>query len=294
MTNTKQTYHEPVASLMRLGDVRHQEWRDYLALGLTEAHVPELCRMILDEDLHWADSETDEVWSAVHAWRALAQLKAESAIPALIELLGRVDEYDDDWTSGDLPLVFGHIGQAAIEPLRTFLADFNQGFWARVAAAFGLAEMGQRHPEFRAECVAALSQQLAQFARQEDNFNGFLIGYLVDLQAVEVAPVIEQAFAANKVDLLLQGDWEDVQIELGLLHERITPPPDNRALMAAQMGFDPDELLARITQKVGSIPEFSVNEKQKAERKAAAQAKAKAKTKRKQAQQSRKQQRKRK
>jgi hypothetical protein len=34
---------------------------------------------------------------------------------------------------------------------------------------------------------------------------------------------MEQAFVADRVDLSIMGDWEDVQIDLGLLEERLTP-----------------------------------------------------------------------
>jgi hypothetical protein len=289
VTKTQQTYPDPVAGLMRLGDVRGQkEWRDYLALGFSEQHVADLGRMILDEELHSADGESDEVWSAVHAWRTLAQLQATSAIPALIELLGRIDEYDDDWTSEELPVVFGYLGQAALEPLRTFLAGSSQGMWSRVAAATSLAKIGERHPEVRADCVAALGRQLEQFAQQDPTFNGLLIGDLIDLTGVEAAPVIEQAYAANQVDLLIQGDWEDVQVYLGLLDERITPAPDLRPLLAKQMGFDPDELLGNLK----ALAQTKLQ--QKAERQAANKAKLRAKAKRKQAKKIRKKQRQRK
>jgi hypothetical protein len=296
MTKTHPDYTHPVAQLLTLGDVRgKKEWLDYLALGLTQADVPELCRMILDEDLTWADSESDEVWSGVHAWRALAQLKDESALPALIELLGKVDEYDDDLLSDELPLVLAHIGPAALEPLRHFLADTDQGHWARVAAANALVHLAQHHPNLRPDCVAALSAQLVQFAEQDAGFNGLLISYLVDLKAVEAAPVMEQAFAANKVDLMLQGDWEEVQIRLGLLKERTTPPPDYQAVMAEQMGFDPAEMIDSL-KKVAQdgIAEQARADQQKAERKAAAKAKAKARAKRKKAKKVRRKQRKRK
>jgi hypothetical protein len=289
MTALKQPYTEPVSRLLALGDVREdKEWRDYRALGLTEQDIPELSRMILDKELFWADSESTEVWSAIHAWRALAQLQATSAIPALIELLGRVDDYDDDWTSEELPLVFAHMGQPALEPLAAFLADANQDTWSRIAAGDGLVKLAQRHPELRVEAIAALSRQLAHFAEQEQNFNGLLIGQLVSLKAVEAAPVIEQAFAANKVDVMIQGDWEEVQIALGLLDQRLSPPPDYRAIMTAQMGFDPAEMLDNL--KVATRAKLQ----QKAERNAAKEAKAKAKAKRKQAKQSQKKQRKRK
>jgi hypothetical protein len=37
---------------------------------------------------------------------------------------------------------------------------------------------------------------------------------------------MQAAFAANRVALDLGGDWEEVQIALGLLDERITPKPN--------------------------------------------------------------------
>ena len=46
--------------------------------------------------------------------------------------------------------------------------------------------------------------------------NGFLIRYLIKLQAVEAAPLMERAFAADRADLSIVGDWEDAQVDLGL------------------------------------------------------------------------------
>jgi hypothetical protein len=296
MTETKHTYTKPISTLLELGDVRDEkEWRDYLALDLTEAYVPELSRMILDEELNWADGESDEVWGPVHAWRALAQLQAESALPALIELLGRADAYDDDWAVTDLPLVFAHIGPVALEPLCNFLADAGQGQWSRVTAATALVKLAQRHPDLRPDCVAALSRQLENYAQQDSTFNGLLIGCLVDLQGVEAAPVIEQAYEADKVDLMIQGDWEDVQVYLGLLAERTTPRPDYRALLAEQIGYDPADLFDELGRQAQADTRRQARvQQQKAKRKAADKARAKTRAKRKQAKKSRQKQRKRK
>jgi hypothetical protein len=295
MTESKQTYTEPVSLLLSLGDVQGgKEWRDYLALGLTQQDVPELSRMILDRELSWADGESDEVWSPLHAWRALAQLEAVSALPALIELLGRVEEYDDDWTSEELPLVFAHLGQAALEPLTTFLADSTQGMWSRASAATSFVKLAERHPELRAEAVAVLDRQLANFEQQDPTFNAFLIGDLIELKGIEAAPTIEQAFAAKKVNLSIQGDWEEVQIYLGLLDKRRTPPPDYRALMVEETGVDLQPMLDAFKKRVRADPEVRAKAQLKAERQAADKAKHKAKAKRKQAKQSQKKQRKRK
>lgn len=220
-------YPPPASKLLTVGDPRKmRDWPDYLAMGLTTEHIPDLARMILDDDLHWADGESDEVWAPLHAWRTLAQLRADAAVEPLIRLLSRVDEFDDDWVSEELPEVFGHIGQASIEPLTRFLADEKQGLWSRIAAAASFVEINKRHPELRKECVNALTQQLALHQDQDPTLNSFIISPLIDLKAVESALMIEAVFVAENVDIGVHGDWEDVQIELGLLQERLTPAPN--------------------------------------------------------------------
>ena len=52
---------------------------------------------------------------------------------------------------------------------------------------------------------------------------------LLDMQAVETAPLIERAYASDHVDEMFCGHWDEVQYELGL-KERPTPKPDYRAL----------------------------------------------------------------
>ncbi len=65
--------------------------------------------------------------------------------------------------------------------------------------------------------------RLEHYARNERFVNAEIIYVLADLKAVEAAPLIEEAFAADAVDLSMMGDWESVQIELGLLEKRTTP-----------------------------------------------------------------------
>ena len=87
---------------------------------------------------------------------------------------------------------------------------------------------GQRHPASRVAAVAALAGVLGNFAEpgRDPALNGFLASELVHLRAVEAAPVMQRAFAAGMVDERVAGDWEDVQIELGLKEERDTPKQD--------------------------------------------------------------------
>lgn len=218
------TEYLPVNKLLTLGDVRGiREWLDYRTFGLGPEHIPDLIRMGTDEALNAGNPESVEVWAPVHAWRALGQLRAEAAIEPLLGLLCRIDEAQDDYAAEDLPQVFGMIGPAALPLLDQYLGNPSHGLYARVAAAGGIARVGQRHPETRTECVTTLSGSLGQYDANDPVLNAFVISALLDLKAIEAAPAIERAFAAGRVDHMVVGDWENAQVELGLKSVRDVP-----------------------------------------------------------------------
>jgi hypothetical protein len=222
------SYRPPVDKLLTLGKTqRHGTGVDYAKLGIRREHVPELIRMATDKALNSGPSDSELVWAPVHAWWALAELRADEAVVPLLSLLPRIHASNDDWVGEDVPRVLGAIGPAAIEPVTTYLADTGHDDWARVATAITLGRIGQAHPETRAVCVARLTAQLERFAAQSKHLNAFLISPLLDLRAVEAAPVMERAFASGPMDEMVQGDWEDVQIELGLKTKREHPRKPN-------------------------------------------------------------------
>jgi len=222
------SYRPPVNQLLTLGRAKmHGTGVDYAKLGIGREHVVELIRMATDETLNSGPSDSKLVWAPIHAWWALAQLRAEEAVVPLLSLLPRIHANNDDWVGEDMPRVLAAIGPAAIEPVTVYLADTTHDDWARVAAAITLGRVGQAHPETRAACVARLTAQLERFAEQSEHLNAFLISPLLDLRSVEAAPLMERAFAAERVDETVAGDWEDIQIELGLKTKREHPRKPN-------------------------------------------------------------------
>ena len=224
---TEDLYHPPVKQLLSLGEPQRHVVLDYAELGLSLNDVAVLIRMATDYQLHDGPQDSPIVWAPVHAWRALAQLRAEEAIAPLVELFHRADEVIDDWINADLPEALAQFGAPVLAPVTDFLANPAHGEWARVAAADTIGCVGKTNPELRAVCVARLTVQLEKFAEQPETFNVFLISPLWDLRAVEAMPVIERAFASGCVDESVLGDVEDVQIEFGLKAQREHPPRPN-------------------------------------------------------------------
>lgn len=222
-------YLPPLRQLLWLGEPRgkeRHEWRDYSALGISPATAPDLIRMSSDEALHNAPQKSKIVWAPVHAWRALGQLRATEAIAPLLALFQRAD-VADDWVMTDLPEALARMGAPVIEPVANYLADTTRGEWARVAAANVFSRLGRVQPELRGECVKRAAAQLEKFAEQPEIVNTFLTSALWDLRAVEAIQVIERAFASGRVDESVNGDFEDVQIHLGLKPKREHPRKPN-------------------------------------------------------------------
>ncbi|HEX6374006.1 MAG TPA: hypothetical protein VF006_34070 [Longimicrobium sp.] len=211
--------------LLKLGaePARRRTWPDYRTLGLEDRHVPALIRMATDPALQAAEERDPAGWAPVHAWRALGQLRAAAAAEPLLALLQR--ELESDWVMREVPAVLGMIGPAALPGATMLLFDDGAGEEVRVAAARVMADAGLEYPERRDEAAAVLSKQLEDWRDQGRLLNAFLVSGLIDLQETEAAPLMEAAFAAKAVDLEVNGDWEDAQVDLGLLTERLTPPP---------------------------------------------------------------------
>jgi hypothetical protein len=271
-------YPYPVSQLLTLDEPEGftpDEWPNYLDLGLTAEHIPDLIRLATDQELRWAEEDTPDVWGPIHAWRALGQLHAEAAAEPLLSLFERLDEdeYFDEWAVEELPEVYAMFGPAAIPALNAYLTDPIHGVYPRDAAGTSLQAIGKAYPEARADCVAHIMRILESFEDNDPILNANLISNLLHLEASQTLPLIEQAFDAQRVDESWI-DWADVQRHLKLA------------------GYRDDLLQQREAEPAPAL----VDEKAKLKAQAQAQvkAKAKAKAKRKQAANWRKKNRKRK
>jgi hypothetical protein len=226
-SDLRAAHGDPVRQLLIIGETsigNPADWPDYRAEpGLGQEHVSALIRLACDVALHQGDSSSSTVWAPLHAWRALAQLRAEAAVAPLLALLKRID--GDDAADLELPVVFGMIGPAAIPHIAAFMATRKNSVWSVGIAISALSQIVARHAGCRGECVAILVRTLEPYADANPTVNGFAVSALLDLRAVEAIDTIRDAFRRNAIDLSIAGDLEDVEVELGLRDRRATPAP---------------------------------------------------------------------
>jgi hypothetical protein len=201
------SYQPPIDKLLTLGS----QQLDYITeLGLNSEHIPDLIKMAVDNDSLGA-SDDNIAWAPVHAWRILGQLQATEAITPLIQLF---QKQDNDLVNEELPKVYGKIGTAAIPELTKYLNSHENELLARVTAINSLQEIAQQ-ADARDEIIKVLTNSLL-YNQNPSELNGFIINTLIDLQALEAAPVIKYVFNANQVSDDIVGSWDDVRESLGI------------------------------------------------------------------------------
>lgn len=213
------SYEPPVSQLLKLGRPEFDLGAVYYStLGIGAEHIPDLIRLLGDEEMYHADSDAPEVYAQIHAWRALGELKAEAAIDPLLDLLANQEDEDDwnDWVTEEVPKVLAMIGPAALPRAATRLEQHHRLEHAPVEYSQTLTEIAKSHPQTRADVVDYLSRMLQLAAENDPSVNGFIISDLIDLKAVEAWPVVEAAFKTSHVNVTIVGDVDYARWHFGL------------------------------------------------------------------------------
>ncbi len=238
-TTHDNAYVPPVADLLGIGRPSSRgsiDDHDFLARGIGPEHVPDLIRMVCDERLHTLPGDDKGVYAPIHAWRALAQLRAGDAIEPLLSQMYRFDVDGDDWISEDYPHVFEKIGRAAVPHLERFLLDRTRGEFSRMCAVGSLERLMIGHPDIRDRVIDLCATIVRRADREFPTVVADCIWVLATGKAVEHAAIMERAYALGRVDESMCGDLEDMQVRMGVIPHRITPhPPSMMQRMMAEL-----------------------------------------------------------
>jgi hypothetical protein len=210
---TDDAYLAPLDQLLTIGNPLEVDDADQriAQLGFSQEHVPDLVRMARDRALNTGPGDSNAIWAPIHALTALASLDASAYAAELVPLF----DVDSEWFGEDLPDLLGKVGQPALEPLRQYIQDTTRWQYGRWNAGTAVEQVAQQHPELRDQAVEILSDVLVHAVDNDPETNGFILGDLLQLNAVEALPIIRSAFEQDLIDESIAGDWGEVLKALG-------------------------------------------------------------------------------
>lgn len=255
-------YPPPLDKLLSFGspNLEEPDPQRFNQLGITQQHMPDLVRMARDRGLNTAPWDSPEVWAPIHALDALKQLDVRDAVADLLPLL----DVESDWIGEELPELLGAAGEPALEPVQRYLNDRSRWLYGRAGAGTALVELVKHHEELRDRAVAILVDELAGAENNDSALNGFLIGDLIHLRAVDALPTIRAAFETNNVDESIVGDWAEVAGELGQVLDPDDPLVErSRRRWDAQLAQRQAIAAARSTPRPPRKPSASTKQKNK-------------------------------
>jgi uncharacterized protein YecA (UPF0149 family) len=75
----------------------------------------------------------------------------------------------------------------------------------------------------RDACVEVLTRTLENCREHDPTLSSFVIHELVELKALEALPLIQDAFRQHQVDTSMRGDYQDIEVDLGIRSARSLP-----------------------------------------------------------------------
>ncbi len=207
-------YPQALAELLTFGepekDLEYEDWADKLG-----DHVPDLIRMILDEDLNSREDDDPALWSPIHALRVLCILGPIEAAKPLLACLG----WDEDWVVDALTELYTAIGPASVPVLRDYLFDPSHDARGRSTASNALMAIAQEHESAHSDIVALLTGFLdrpeADASADEEEITTSVIYDLSELGDPTAYDAIRRAYAEDRVSPHIIG-LDDVEIDFGM------------------------------------------------------------------------------
>lgn len=162
-----------------------------------------------------------EEGSLLHTAILLTQLMSEKGLPGLLEIMRQTPEFVD-YHFGDLapeliPMAIAVSASdrpAAIEP---FLYEPGLDSGNRSLVAEALIIIASLNPEKRGEVIeifrrllVSMKERLPERIACDATFAGFVVSFLIDMEAKELIPEVRELFATDCVDKSIAGACEDV------------------------------------------------------------------------------------
>ncbi|MDE5871246.1 MAG: DUF1186 family protein [Muribaculaceae bacterium] len=178
-----------------------------------------------------------EEGSLLHAVLLLTQLQSGKGLAGLLEMIRQTERFIE-YHFGDLapeliPMAISASSNDNLSPLESYLYEPGLSSYNRSMAAEALAITASLNPEKRPEVIeifrrllTSMKERLPKRQGCDAEFAGFVISYLIDMEAKELIPEVRELFATDCVDKSIAGDCEEAveQIEHNLYPRKYEMP----------------------------------------------------------------------
>lgn len=221
-------YSLPVSQLLDHGPLEGEvedvdSWFDYVGhYGFGEVEAITLVDLMY-ENFEDELERPNERNASIHACRALAQI---GDMFAEDDFLHVVKHSKNDALVRNATAALPLLARAHLANLEGYFYNDKMKDADRIGIAERAYELAKRYAQVRERCITFLTAALSKYERYSRNLNGFLIYFLVKLEATAASTLIQTALASGRASDEMTGGWPAVQVALKLADEADFTPEE--------------------------------------------------------------------
>ncbi len=208
-----------------------------------ETFVADLCSLLADSIQridYYTDDEAEPPGHLFHALAYLAFLKADEALPMVLDTLREGPDYSDfwlgDWSEDLYTWYFVGVAAQNLDALQGFVREGNISWLQKNHVCRAVAQLALHEPallKVSVQWFADLFQYLIDNASEDQlidsDFISFAICEATNMHATELIPHIEALDKMGWIDPQIMGDLAEIKIEINNLPDPadIKPMPFN-------------------------------------------------------------------
>lgn len=177
---------------------------------------------ILKTNKYWQKGEEGDAWAPLHALHLLSAMKAQEALPIILDILRYRPDDLGDWLTEEMGSILANFGEAAIPSLKEFIIDSRNDEYARGAATSALVVIYIREGKQNQELLRWFKGYLDYLIEKEDEFTTMFADDLLELKDPEIKGKIKAAFDRKLIDknMFTLDDLEFFEEERELFHDK--------------------------------------------------------------------------
>lgn len=175
-------------------DSIQSRWKNYIEeLELNNFDINELIIILKEGNIEEITGGVNNDYSSLHAWRALAQLKAIESFKDIINI--GIEQPSASWLIIELSDIIPLMGYEIIDEVETYLDELEEEERLDILKPVikGLVKLGFKDLKAKEKVKELLNNKLSDYKFNYDTYNSYLANALIQLKDLTSVTLIEEA-----------------------------------------------------------------------------------------------------